>query len=56
MAVFRNLREQLSCGFDVLGFDFSGSGLSSGEFVTLGINEKEDLKAVLAFVKGELKY
>lgn len=26
--------------FDILGFDFAGSGLSEGEYTTLGYNEK----------------
>jgi alpha/beta superfamily hydrolase len=28
-------------------FDFSGSGLSQGEYVTLGLNEKDDLETVI---------
>ena len=31
-------------------FDFSGSGLSEGEYISLGYNEKEDLKVVMDFV------
>ena len=31
-------------------FDFSGSGLSEGEYISLGYNEKDDLKVVIDFV------
>lgn len=37
----------LQRGFSVLAFDFSGSGLSDGIFVTMGWNEAKDLHAVL---------
>ncbi|XP_077232115.1 uncharacterized protein LOC143866721 [Tasmannia lanceolata] len=36
----------------VFTLDFSGSGLSSGEHVTLGWNEKEDLKAVVNHLRS----
>lgn len=32
-------------------FDFSGSGNSGGEFVTLGYNESEDLKIIISMLK-----
>lgn len=34
----------LSLGATLLSFDFSGSGLSDGDYVSLGAFEKEDLK------------
>eukprot|EP01017_Pseudomicrothorax_dubius_P027840 TRINITY_DN3254_c0_g1_i2.p1 TRINITY_DN3254_c0_g1~~TRINITY_DN3254_c0_g1_i2.p1 ORF type:complete len:793 (-),score=107.00 TRINITY_DN3254_c0_g1_i2:142-2520(-) len=34
-------------GISVMTFDFSGCGLSSGEFVTLGLREKDDVSAVI---------
>lgn len=37
----------LQRGFSVLAFDFSGSGLSDGIFVTMGWNEAKDFYAVL---------
>ncbi|KAG2306754.1 hypothetical protein Bca52824_026502 [Brassica carinata] len=37
----------------VFSLDFSGSGLSGGEHVTLGWNEKEDLKAVVEFLRQD---
>ena len=37
----------LPLGFDLFTFDFSGCGLSDGEYVTYGWEEKDDLKAVL---------
>lgn len=40
-------------GMDLLSFDFSGCGNSEGEWVTLGWKEKEDLHAVLQWVKDQ---
>ena len=37
----------LSLGATLLAFDFCGSGLSEGEYVSLGAFEKEDLKVCL---------
>ncbi|CAN6481909.1 unnamed protein product [Victoria cruziana] len=37
----------------VFTLDFSGSGLSEGEHVTLGWNEKDDLKAVVNYLRTE---
>ncbi|CAI9762664.1 unnamed protein product [Fraxinus pennsylvanica] len=37
----------------VFTFDFSGSGLSGGEYVTLGWKEKDDLRAVLDFLRAD---
>eukprot|EP01056_Protomagalhaensia_sp_Gyna25_P001519 Protomagalhaensia_sp_Gyna_25__1518@NODE_177_length_4608_cov_57_230904_g139_i0_p3_GENE_NODE_177_length_4608_cov_57_230904_g139_i0NODE_177_length_4608_cov_57_230904_g139_i0_p3_ORF_typecomplete_len417_score45_53Hydrolase_4/PF12146_8/9_2e25Peptidase_S15/PF02129_18/1_3e17Peptidase_S9/PF00326_21/1_1e13Abhydrolase_1/PF00561_20/2_6e12DUF1100/PF06500_11/9_9e11DUF818/PF05677_12/3_2e10Abhydrolase_6/PF12697_7/1_1e09Acyl_transf_2/PF02273_15/1_4e08DLH/PF01738_18/3e08BAAT_C/PF08840_11/2_4e07DUF1057/PF06342_12/ len=37
----------LPLNITVVGFDFAGSGRSDGEFVTLGWNEEEDLRAVV---------
>jgi alpha/beta superfamily hydrolase len=31
-------------------FDSSGSGMSDGEYITLGVQEAEDLEAVIEFV------
>ena len=33
-------------------FDFSGSGLSEGEYVTLGYNEAEDIVAVINYLEN----
>jgi hypothetical protein len=45
--------ELLLCeGVTVVAFDFSGSGRSDGEFVTLGFHEKDDLAAVVAHLRG----
>ena len=46
----------LSHKFDLISFDFSGSGISDGDFVSLGLNESEDLKIVLNHAKQELGY
>ncbi|XP_057856452.2 uncharacterized protein LOC131065832 [Cryptomeria japonica] len=37
----------------VFTLDFSGSGLSEGEYVTLGWREKDDLKAVVRFLRED---
>eukprot|EP00262_Sarcandra_glabra_P007129 TRINITY_DN19716_c0_g1_i1.p1 TRINITY_DN19716_c0_g1~~TRINITY_DN19716_c0_g1_i1.p1 ORF type:complete len:582 (-),score=83.89 TRINITY_DN19716_c0_g1_i1:490-2235(-) len=37
----------------VFTLDFSGSGLSEGEHVTLGWNEKDDLKAVVNYLRAD---
>ncbi|XP_058077840.1 uncharacterized protein LOC131226142 isoform X2 [Magnolia sinica] len=37
----------------VFALDFSGSGLSEGEHVTLGWNEKDDLKAVVNHLRAD---
>ncbi|KAK9137105.1 hypothetical protein Sjap_007699 [Stephania japonica] len=37
----------------VFTLDFSGSGLSGGEHVTLGWNEKDDLKAVVDYLRSD---
>ena len=41
----------LSNGFGLCCFDFSGSGLSEGEYVTLGYNESEDLQIIITMLK-----
>lgn len=46
----------VSSGFDLITFDFSGNGKSSGAFVTLGSKEKDDLLAVLNYTTTELGY
>ena len=36
-------------------FDFSGSGLSDGEYVTLGYNEKDDIDCVIKYLRSTQK-
>lgn len=43
----------LPSNITVFSLDFSGSGLSEGEYVTLGWNEKDDLKAVVAHLRTD---
>jgi pimeloyl-ACP methyl ester carboxylesterase len=40
-------------GICVVALDFCGSGLSSGDYVTLGWNEQKDLSAVVAFLRSD---
>lgn len=35
--------------------DFAGSGLSEGDFVTLGANEAADVATVVEYLKGRSK-
>ena len=37
----------LNYGINLFSFDFSGCGLSEGDWVTLGWKEKKDLQAVI---------
>ena len=46
------LRFLLPSNICVFCFDFSGSGLSDGEYVSLGWWEKEDLKTVITFLRS----
>ncbi|GLT81482.1 hypothetical protein SLA2020_528650 [Shorea laevis] len=43
----------LPSNITVFALDFSGSGLSGGEHVTLGWNEKDDLKAVVDYLRSD---
>eukprot|EP00629_Pelagomonadales_sp_RCC1024_P012087 CAMPEP_0119277992 /NCGR_PEP_ID=MMETSP1329-20130426/18266_1 /TAXON_ID=114041 /ORGANISM="Genus nov. species nov., Strain RCC1024" /LENGTH=388 /DNA_ID=CAMNT_0007278489 /DNA_START=203 /DNA_END=1366 /DNA_ORIENTATION=- len=45
----------LALGVAVVSFDFSGSGLSDGEYVTLGANERNDCRAVVTYLRAEGK-
>jgi pimeloyl-ACP methyl ester carboxylesterase len=40
-------------GITVFAFDFAGSGLSDGDFVTLGAREVEDLEVVVKYLREE---
>ena len=42
----------LSLGICLLAFDFAGSGMSDGEYVSLGYYEKDDLAAVIAHLRA----
>ncbi|XP_022639797.1 uncharacterized protein LOC106768789 isoform X3 [Vigna radiata var. radiata] len=43
----------LPSNITVFTLDFSGSGISGGEHVTLGWNEKDDLKAVVNYLRDD---
>lgn len=45
----------LSLGVSVVAFDFSGSGMSDGDYVTLGVREKGDVRAVVQYLRDECK-
>jgi alpha/beta superfamily hydrolase len=42
----------LSLGAQLVSFDFTGSGKSDGEYVSLGAFEKDDLKCVIEHLRG----
>ncbi len=50
-----NLGMVLSLGVTLLAFDFSGSGMSDGEYVSLGHFEKDDLDVVIEMLRKEGK-
>ncbi|KAL0867288.1 hypothetical protein Bca101_046406 [Brassica carinata] len=43
----------LPSNITIFTLDFSGSGVSGGDYVTLGWNEKDDLKAVVEFLRTD---
>jgi len=43
----------LNSGASVLAFDFSGSGASDGEFISLGVNESNDIEDIIAHLRRE---
>lgn len=44
----------LEAGMDLFSFDFSGCGASEGQWVSLGVKERLDLAAVVAYLKGKV--
>lgn len=43
----------LSLGATLFSFDFCGSGLSDGDYVSLGVNEKDDLQAAIEHLRAQ---
>ena len=50
--VIPQLGHFLALGLTVVAFDFTGSGQSEGEFVSLGYYEREDLQAVINHLRA----
>ncbi|CAM9955954.1 unnamed protein product [Choristocarpus tenellus] len=48
----RSLSVLCTTGCTVVAFDFSGSGMSDGDFVTLGYFEQHDVADVLAYLRS----
>jgi len=46
------VRALLPCGISVLALDFTGSGLSGGEYVSLGYWEKDDVATVVSYLRS----
>lgn len=46
----------LPMNITVLAFDFSGSGRSEGEYISLGYYEKEDVDTVLKYLKQTVTF
>lgn len=49
------VRAVLPFGYSVFAFDFGGSGLSEGEYVTLGSREHKDIECVVKYIKSQNK-
>lgn len=47
------VRWLLPLGISVIAFDCSGSGLSEGQYVSLGYNEKDDIAAVVDYARRQ---
>ncbi|CAM9094558.1 unnamed protein product, partial [Phaeothamnion confervicola] len=45
----------LSLGISMVAFDFAGSGMSSGDYVSLGYYERDDLQAVIEYLRKSNK-
>ena len=41
----------LKAGFSLFTFDFAGSGMSEGKYVSLGYKEAYDIKAVIEYLR-----
>ena len=50
--VISQLGHLLSLGVSIVAFDFAGSGMSEGDYVSLGYYEQEDLKTVIHHLKS----
>lgn len=48
LEAIRLLPNIIQLGIGLFCFDFAGSGISEGEYVTLGINESLDLECIIA--------
>lgn len=45
----------LGMGVTLFAFDFSGCGISEGEYITLGYREKDDLREVISYLRASHK-
>ena len=46
------LEPVLTAGMTVFAFDFAGSGLSDGKYVSLGVYEQQDIDTVVCYLRG----
>jgi len=53
---FQLARVLLPLGIGVCCFDFSGSGMSGGDYVSLGFFEQDDLRCVIDHLRSELSF
>jgi pimeloyl-ACP methyl ester carboxylesterase len=51
MESFDAVESLLPMGISVFSFDFSGSGLSEGEYISLGYYESQDVRSVVEFLR-----
>mmetsp|Transcript_71553 Transcript_71553/g.186060 ORF Transcript_71553/g.186060 Transcript_71553/m.186060 type:complete len:657 (-) Transcript_71553:97-2067(-) len=56
LAGFRLARVFLPLGIALCCFDFAGSGMSGGEYVSLGYYERDDLGSVIDHLRNELGF
>ena len=52
MDAYDAVRVLLPLNITVFCLDLSGSGLSEGQYITLGVRESEDLRSVMAYLRG----
>lgn len=45
----------ISKGIALFCFDFTGSGISDGEYVTLGVHESLDLECIVSYLQESVK-
>jgi len=56
MAGFQLLSVLLSMDIALVCFDFAGSGMSGGQYVSLGFHEKDDLRSVVEHLRRDRGY
>jgi len=50
------MEHMATIGISFASFDFSGSGMSEGEYITLGLKERFDVKFVIKYLRKEFGF